>query len=479
MGIHDCMSEVDATLENVLVLKVGTSTLMDPATQLPSVRNMGNLVETVIELRRLGFKVVLITSGAVGFGCKALNLKKRPNTISGKQAMAAVGQTELMRAYRTMFEMLGTHCGQLLITRTDLVHRSRYMNFRNAVKELLKYNVVPIINENDAVATDELQFGDNDSLSAHIAVLCEAKWLFMLTDVDCLYSSNPRTDPDAKAIPFVGCLEELKVDTGNGTGGTSWGTGGMATKLIAAQISTAAGVNTVLANGSIPDRVFKILTNQMLKTAISTDSSLLKDMRCNSFDELPWPGTVFKGKVIAPADQTGSSCTSLSVSRMTVDATPSASPSPNGLVTPTPHAMKPRKRWILSLPVQGKIVVDEGAAKAITAGMSLLAVGIVSVKGNFLREQAVSIVTQSSYLSGGSEKSRHLRQVSSSEFNNDITNNPHLVEIAHCIVTLGSDQLRIAKGKKGQELSDALGYEATPEVAHRQDIVLLVDKAKF
>lgn len=476
------MTEQTYDTNNIIVIKVGTSTLMDPTTQLPSVRNMGNIVESVVELRRLGYKVVFITSGAVGFGCKALGLKKRPPTLPGKQAMAAIGQSELMRSYRTMFEMLGTHCAQLLITRTDLVHRSRYMNFRNALHELLKYNVVPIINENDAVATEELRFGNNDSLAAHVAVLCEAQWLFLLTDVDCLYTSDPRTNPNAKAIAFVPSLEELAVDTGNEAGGTSWGTGGMATKLVAAQISTAAGVNTVLANGAHPHRVFEIINNSLVKTAstLKLEESpvypFLVENNFKNFGALPWPGTIFKGKNLVQnaLDESG-------LQNDANSASPTGDATGSPLVTSQICSMKPRKRWILSLPVQGKIVVDNGAAKAIMQGNSLLAVGVAHVRGQFLRDQAVAIFAHSTAVAP-SNSTRHLRQFSNSEFNNgggsDTGHTSHLVQIAHCIVTMGSEQLKLAKGKKGKELSNALDYEADPEVAHRQDIVLMVEKSK-
>ncbi|MCY7408066.1 MAG: glutamate 5-kinase, partial [Alkalinema sp. CAN_BIN05] len=180
-----------------IVVKVGTSSLTNPETGNLALSTIATLVEVLSDLRRSGHRVVLVSSGAVGVGCARLGMTERPKTIAVKQAVAAVGQGRLMRVYDDLFTEMKQPIAQVLLTRGDLVERNRYVNVYRTFHELLNLNVIPIVNENDTVAVDELKFGDNDTLSALVASLVDADWLFLMTDVDRLYTANPRTNPDA------------------------------------------------------------------------------------------------------------------------------------------------------------------------------------------------------------------------------------------------------------------------------------------
>lgn len=252
------------TVAQTIVVKVGTSSLTNPETGNLSLSTIATIVEVLSDLRRSGHRVVLVSSGAVGVGCARLGMTERPKTIAVKQAVAAVGQGRLMRVYDDLFTEMKQPIAQVLLTRGDLVERSRYVNVYRTFHELLNLNVIPIVNENDTVAVDELKFGDNDTLSALVASLVDADWLFLMTDVDRLYTANPRTNPDAKPIDVVRNLDELNVDTA--TGGTQWGTGGMETKIAAARIAMGAGVRTVIMKSDAPGNVLKILAGESIGT---------------------------------------------------------------------------------------------------------------------------------------------------------------------------------------------------------------------
>ena len=231
---------------------------------------IAKLVETLCALQTAGHRVILVSSGAVGVGCARLNLSERPKTISMKQAVAAVGQGRLMRVYDDFFTSLNQPIAQVLLTRTDLVQRSRYVNSYRTFRQLLQLGVIPIVNENDTVAIEELKFGDNDTLSAQVASLVGADWLFLLTDVDRLYSADPRSNPDAQPIHIVEHVEQLEdLQVKIGDRGSQWGTGGMLTKIEAARIAANAGVRTVITDGQHPENLPKILAGADLGTQFS------------------------------------------------------------------------------------------------------------------------------------------------------------------------------------------------------------------
>ncbi|MEM9265003.1 MAG: glutamate 5-kinase [Cyanobacteria bacterium P01_F01_bin.13] len=246
-----------------IVVKIGTSSLTQADNQL-AISVLARLVETLSRLQHQGYRVILVSSGAVGVGCARLGLRERPKAIEQKQAVAAVGQGRLMRVYDDLFTVLDQPIAQVLLTRSDLMQRSRYVNSYHTFQQLFKLNVIPIVNENDTVAVDELKFGDNDTLSALVASLVGADWLFLLTDVDRLYSADPRANPDAEPITWVQHLDDLNIDVGDR--GSAWGTGGMITKLEAARIATSSGIRMAITNGQCPENILKILAGEPLGT---------------------------------------------------------------------------------------------------------------------------------------------------------------------------------------------------------------------
>lgn len=212
-----------------------------------------------------GRSVILVTSGAIGVGAQRLGLSERPRAIPEKQAAAAVGQGLLMQAYEKAFLARGIVVGQVLLTAEDIVDRQRHLNSRNTLLKLWEYGTIPIVNENDTVAVDEIRFGDNDTLSALVATLVEADALILLSDVDGLYTANPRVDKDAQLLSVV---EELtpELEQAAGGAGSEFGTGGMATKLEAARIVTSAGIPMVLAHGSRPNVLQDVLSGRPVGT---------------------------------------------------------------------------------------------------------------------------------------------------------------------------------------------------------------------
>ncbi len=317
------------TTEGALVIKIGTSSLTDGEGGL-RLSVMAAVVEVLTQLRRQGYKVILVTSGAIGVGCARLGLEQRPTTVAEKQAVAAVGQGRLMRIYDDLFSVMDQPIAQVLLTRSDLVDRARYVNANRTFDQLLNMGVIPIVNENDTVAVEELQLrvGDNDTLSALVASMIHAHWLFLLTDVDRLYSADPSQDPEAQPIErvFKGIPILIKADD---TGKSGWGTGGMATKLTAAQIATAAGVTVVITHGQYPEKILRILEGESIGTR---------------FD-------------------------------------------------PDPQPLSARKRWIAySLVPEGSLILDEGAVVAVMErGRSLLPAGVIGVTGEFEAGAAISL----------------------------------------------------------------------------------------
>ncbi|MDF5719199.1 MAG: glutamate 5-kinase [Rhizonema sp. PD37] len=317
-----------------IVVKIGTSSLTQPETGQLALSTIATLAETLSHLRRIGHRVILVSSGAVGVGCARLGLTERPKAIALKQAVAAIGQGRLIRIYDDLFTTLQQPIAQVLLSRSDLVRRSHYLNIYNTFKELLALGVIPVVNENDTVAVEELKFGDNDTLSALVANVVQADWLFLLTDVDRLYSADPRSVPDAQPISLVKNIKELaQLQVNTGTQGSQWGTGGMLTKISAAKIATASGAYTVITEGRFPNNILKIIQGEPI-------------------------GTHFE---------------------------------------PKPEPTSARKLWIAyALVPLGKLYLDDGAVVAISqSGKSLLATGITRVEGEFDSHDAVLLCNQS------------------------------------------------------------------------------------
>lgn len=302
-----------------MVIKIGTSSLTLPDGGLDEGR-IRAVAEQISDLRRREKEVVLVTSGAIGVGSRRLGLTERPRTIPYKQAAAAVGQGLLMQAYEQAFLEQDLVVGQVLLTAEDVADRRRHLNSRNTFLALLELGTVPVVNENDTVAVDEIRFGDNDTLSALVATLIGADVLIVLSDVDGLYTGDPRTDRSARRIGVVERVTDEMVEAAGGAG-TEFSTGGMVTKLQAARIVNAAGIPMLLADGSRPGIVAELLSG--------ADA-----------------GTLF-------------------------------------LPGPRPLPARKRWLAFYERP-RGRIVVDKGAARALAAGGgSLLAAGIVDVEGRF------------------------------------------------------------------------------------------------
>lgn len=312
------------------VIKVGTSLLRGSGDRSTGAV-ITDLAASLARCRHRGEGIVLVTSGAVGLGCTALALERRPSEVVALQAAAAVGQGQLMALYQSAFALRGLSVAQVLLTRGDLASRRRYRNACRTLEQLLSWGVVPIINENDTLATEELRFGDNDTLSALVAVAVNASELVLLTDVDRLYSGDPRHDPEARPIEDVWDLAQLESCGEGAGGGGRWGTGGMGTKITAARIATTSGVRVRLADGRDPAVLEALLQGERV-------------------------GTVFH---------------------------PSANPLPD------------RKGWIAHAVVpRGSLRIDAGAEQALLRrGASLLAVGIMAVEGRFGRQEPVRLLS--------------------------------------------------------------------------------------
>ena len=249
---------------NRIVVKVGTSTLTYDTGKI-NIRRMSKLAQVLSDLKNGGKEVVLVTSGAIGVGVGKLGLKERPQDTPGRQAAATVGQCELMFLYDKFFSEYGNIIGQLLVTRSDFENDERHTNLHNSFMKLFEYGAIPVVNENDSVAVEEIVFGDNDSLSAHVAKIVDADLLVILTDIDGLFSANPREDENAVLIHNVDKIDDEILALAGGSG-TSRGTGGMITKLHAAQIATEAGIDTVVMNGSDPEELYKLLDGRQTGT---------------------------------------------------------------------------------------------------------------------------------------------------------------------------------------------------------------------
>ena len=240
-----------------VVIKVGTSTLAHSTGRL-NIRRTDELCKAVSDLKNAGHEVILVSSGAIGMGVGKLALAEKPKDIPTKQAAAAVGQCELMYAYDRLFAEYNHTVAQILLTGSDFSAIDRHENFNNTIQRLLQLNALPIINENDTIATDEIKVGDNDTLSALVAVSVKADLLVILSDVDGLYSADPRKDENATLIKKVHGVTSALLEKAGGAGSTL-GTGGMKTKLIAAKLCNEQGVDMVIANGKSPEILYQIV----------------------------------------------------------------------------------------------------------------------------------------------------------------------------------------------------------------------------
>jgi len=311
-----------------IVVKLGTSTLTTGTPHL-SLPHMVDLVRQIAHLHTEGAQIVLASSGAIAAGNEALNYPELPKFIPSKQMLSAVGQPRLMAVYGQLFQLYGKKVAQVLLTRTDLSDRIRYLNAYNTMEALLSQQVIPIINENDTVATEEIRFGDNDNLSALVSTLVGADLLVLLTDQAGLFTADPRSSSDAQLIEEIN-TQDIPQELWQAAGGSvsGLGTGGMSTKLQAADLARRSGATVVIASGAEGDVLLRIFKGERVGTRLA----------------------------------------------------------------PVITTLESRKRYILSgLHNAGRIIADDGAVKALRLGGSLLPVGIVAVEGSFERGDTVRV----------------------------------------------------------------------------------------
>ena len=250
-----------------IVVKIGTSTLAHPTGHL-NIRRVEEICKTISDIKNAGHEVIMVSSGAIGMGVGKLGLRQRPTDIPTKQAAAAVGQCELMYTYDKLFSEYSHTVAQLLITGEDVESETRHNNFSNTLNRLLELGAIPIINENDTVATNEIVIGDNDTLAAIVAESVKADKLVLLSDIDGLYTADPRSNPDAKLISRAGKVDDEVIALAGGAG-CSLGTGGMVTKLHAAKICLECNCDMIITNGSKPTNLYAIVDGEEIGTTFS------------------------------------------------------------------------------------------------------------------------------------------------------------------------------------------------------------------
>ena len=314
-----------------LVLKLGTTTLTAGMKKISSPR-LVDLARQVAGLHEAGHEVILVSSGAIAAGREALNFPKLPKSIPAKQMLAAIGQPRLMARYEKIFDLYGVTVAQILLTRADFDHRRRYLNARNTLNALIIQHVLPIINENDTVATEEIRVGDNDNLSALVANLIDADILILLTDQIGLFTADPLNNPHAELITEI-TTPDIPATVWEAAGGTGsgLGTGGMVTKIQAADLARRSGVHAIIASGNESNAITRLVDGEKI-------------------------GTHFH---------------------------------------PVASSAESRKRYILAGRISGTISVDEGAARALATYGSLLPIGVTSIEGNFDRGETVKVIDPS------------------------------------------------------------------------------------
>lgn len=248
-----------------IVVKIGSSSITHPETGALNLTKLEILVRELCDLKNAGKDVILVSSGAIAVGRQTIGFHHRPKNVAEKQACAAIGQAQLMMIYQKLFSEYGHQAAQVLMTKDTMMDNLSRRNARNTFDELLALGVIPIVNENDTVSTYEIQFGDNDTLSAIVAALVGADMLLLLSDIDGLYTDDPRKNPQAEFIDYVEAVDDRLMQMGKGAG-SDVGTGGMATKLSAAKIAAASGADMVIANGDDFHVIHRILQGNPIGT---------------------------------------------------------------------------------------------------------------------------------------------------------------------------------------------------------------------
>ncbi len=254
-----------------VVIKIGSSSLTHPETGGLDYNRIEVLIRELVNIRNSGKDVVLVTSGAISVGKRAVHIKDANQSISVKQACAAIGQSRLMMVYQKIFAEYSQVCAQILMTKDTITNDTNRVNARNTFMELLDMGVIPVVNENDTISTFEIKFGDNDTLSAIVASLIDADLLILLSDIDGLYTDNPRTNPDAEFIEVVEKIDDKIINMGKGETGSSIGTGGMNTKIHAAQIATKSGIDMIICNSEDIHILHRIMDGRNFGTLFVAD----------------------------------------------------------------------------------------------------------------------------------------------------------------------------------------------------------------
>jgi len=362
-----------------IVVKVGSSLVTNEGRGLDA-EAIARWARQIADLRAQGRQVVLVSSGAIAEGMQRLGWARRPQQIHELQAAAAVGQMGLAQAYETQFRALGLHTAQVLLTHADLADRARYLNARSTLFTLLELGVVPVINENDTVVTDEIKFGDNDTLAALVTNLIEADALVILTDQAGLFSADPRRDPTARLVRTA-TAGEPALESMAGGAGSAIARGGMLTKVLAAKRAARSGALTIIVSGREVDVLLRLAAGEAIGSELMASTAVLTA----------------------------------------------------------------RKQWLADhLLLKGRVVVDDGAARALASGgKSLLPIGVVEVIGEFQRGDVVGCVSQDGR------------------------------EIARGLVNYASGDARQIARKPTGEIQATLGYIDEPELIHRDNLVLL------
>ncbi|KAG2418649.1 glutamate 5-kinase [Aspergillus terreus] len=396
-----------------IVIKLGTSSIVDENTHEPILSILTLIVETAAKLHRDGHNVVLVSSGAIGVGLRRMDIEERPKNLPRVQALAAVGQCRLMSLWDGLFAHLRLPVAQILLTRNDIADRTQYINAQNTFSQLFEMGVIPIVNENDTLAVSEIKFGDNDTLSAITAAMVKADYLFLMTDVDCLYTANPRSNPDAKPIEVVSDISSLEADVSSA--GSALGTGGMSTKIIAAKLGTSAGVTTIITKSSKPGNVHEIVRYlQQIdedKRGTTTDSS--------------------QPRIVPPL---------------------------HTRFLPSDNPVQSRSFWLLhGLKPRGTIYIDNGAYNALLNKASLLPAGVVEVDGHFAQQEAVRLVV--------------VQKLSPDSLNGDFLHHGQEPrEVGRALVNYGSPEIARIKGHRSTQINSILGYADSEYVALRENI---------
>lgn len=382
-----------------------------------------------------------------------MDIDKRPKHLPKVQALAAIGQCWLMSLWDQLFAHLRQPVAQILLTRNDIADRTQYLNAQNTFMELLNMGVIPIVNENDTLAVTEIKFGDNDTLSAITAGMVQADYLFLMTDVDCVYDKNPRTNSDARPILVVEDIRDLQADVSSA--GSALGTGGMSTKIVAARLATSAGVTTVITRSSKPGNIAAILAYAEAQKAIqASPGASAADNTNNSTPSTQEPSDA--GVSESRPTPIASKLSSRTASSAQIDGL--LDPPLHTRFLPDPHPIHDRYFWILhGLTARGTVYIDSGAHRALANKAGLLPVGVVDVDGNFSQQECIRLVVVKRT---GSPRDRSAAY----------EKHPAPFEVGRALVNYSASEIRRIRGLKSTEIHDVLGYADSEYIALRENI---------